>query len=69
MTTRNFDALFAPQTIELMLNPDGKIWQEKLGEHHASLVSAQGLVYFLSDEGVTSVVKPGPVFRTRVRNN
>ena len=26
-----FDALFDPQTIELMLNPDGKIWQEKLG--------------------------------------
>jgi type IV secretion system protein VirB11 len=27
-----FDALFDPGTIELMLNPDGKIWQEKLGE-------------------------------------
>ena len=27
-----FDALFDPATIELMLNPDGKVWQEKLGE-------------------------------------
>ena len=27
-----FDALFDPGTIELMLNPDGKIWHEKLGE-------------------------------------
>ncbi|MHB1306157.1 MAG: outer membrane protein assembly factor BamB family protein [Limisphaerales bacterium] len=44
------------------------VWQEKLGEHHASLVSAQGLVYFLSDEGVTSVVKPGPVFELMARN-
>ncbi len=27
-----FDALFNPGTIELMLNPDWKIWHEKLGE-------------------------------------
>ncbi len=27
-----FDALFEPGTIELMLNPDGWIWREKLGE-------------------------------------
>ena len=26
-----YDALFDPDTIELMLNPDGKIWQERLG--------------------------------------
>ncbi len=26
-----FDALFDPQPIELMLNPDGRVWQEKLG--------------------------------------
>jgi outer membrane protein assembly factor BamB len=43
-------------------------WQEKLGEHHASLVSAQGLVYFLSDEGVTTVVRPGPSFDRVARN-
>lgn len=44
------------------------LWQERLGEHHASLVSADGLVYFLSDEGVTTVVKPGAVFERVARN-
>ena len=43
-------------------------WQERLGEHHASLVSANGLVYFLNDNGVMNVVRPGPVF-TRVAQN
>ena len=47
----------------------GKIlWQERLGEHHASLVSANGLVYFLSDEGMTTVVQPGPQFRLVAKN-
>jgi outer membrane protein assembly factor BamB len=43
-------------------------WQERLGEHHASLVSAHGLVYFLNDEGVMNVVRPGPAF-DRVAQN
>ena len=39
----------------------GKIlWQERFGEHHASLVSAGGLVYFLSDQGTTRIIRPGP---------
>src|SRR5437867_10099791 len=44
------------------------LWQEALGEHHASLVSAAGLVYFLNDEGVMNVVRPGPVFERVARN-
>jgi outer membrane protein assembly factor BamB len=44
------------------------VWQERLGEHHASLVSANGLVYFLNDNGVMNVVRPGPRFE-RVANN
>lgn len=44
------------------------VWQEKLGEHHASLVSANGLVYFLSDQGETTVVRPGPRFERVARN-
>lgn len=44
------------------------VWQEKVGSHHASLVSANGLVYFLSDAGVTTVVKPGPKFEVIARN-
>ena len=44
------------------------LWQERMGEHHASLVSAEGLVYFLNDNGVMNVVKPGPEF-VRVAQN
>jgi outer membrane protein assembly factor BamB len=47
----------------------GKLaWQQRLGEHHASLVSVDGLVYFLSDLGITTVVKPGPQFVQVARN-
>ena len=43
-------------------------WQEKLGEQHASLVSANGLVYMINDNGVTHVVKPGPEFNCVAKN-
>lgn len=47
----------------------GKImWQERMGYHHASLVSANGLVYFLNDDGVMNVVKPGPNFQRVAQN-
>jgi outer membrane protein assembly factor BamB len=46
----------------------GILWQERLGEHHASLISANRLVYFLSDEGIMNVVKPGPQFACMARN-
>lgn len=47
----------------------GKLhWQERLGEHHASLVSAGGLVYFLNDNGQMNVVRPGPDFDRVARN-
>jgi outer membrane protein assembly factor BamB len=36
-------------------------WMERIGPHYsASLVEADGLVHFLSDEGVTTIVRPGP---------
>ena len=44
------------------------LWQERMGEHHASLVSADGRVYFLNDDGVTRVVKPAPEFRLLAQN-
>ncbi len=48
---------------------DGRLlWQERLGEHHASQVSAAGLVYFLNDNGVMNVVKPGAEFARVARN-
>ena len=41
----------------------GKImWAERMGEHHASLVSANNLVYFLNDEGVMNVVPANKEF-------
>jgi len=45
------------------------IWRQRLeGRHSASLTSANGLVYFLSDKGVMTVVKPGPKFELVARN-
>jgi outer membrane protein assembly factor BamB len=47
----------------------GKLfWQERVGEQHAALVSANGLVYFLNDDGATRVVKPGPEFQLIAQN-
>jgi outer membrane protein assembly factor BamB len=47
----------------------GKIlWKEPMGLHHASPVSANGLVYFLNDDGVMHVVKAGPKFELVARN-
>ena len=44
------------------------VWAERLGEHHASLVSAEGRVYFLNDNGVMNVVQPGPRFERVAQN-
>jgi outer membrane protein assembly factor BamB len=44
-------------------------WTERMGEHHASLVSAEGRVYFLNDTGVTRVVKPGPSYECEAQND
>lgn len=38
------------------------LWAERMGEHHASLVAANGLVYFLNDHGVTHVVRAAPEY-------
>lgn len=48
----------------------GKIeWQERLrGGHHASLVAAENRVYFLGDDGTTTVVEAGPEFKVLARN-
>jgi outer membrane protein assembly factor BamB len=47
----------------------GKIlWHEKVGLHHASPVVADGLVYFLNDDGVMHVIKAGSTFDLVARN-
>ena len=36
------------------------VWKERLGSHYsASLVHANGLAYFLADDGITKIVRPG----------
>ena len=49
----------------------GKIaWYERMGRHYsASLVSAGGLAYFVDDDGITKVVKPGPQYEVVATNN
>jgi outer membrane protein assembly factor BamB len=44
------------------------LWQERMGTHHASLVSANELIYFLNDYGVMNVVKAGPEFQRVAQN-
>jgi outer membrane protein assembly factor BamB len=47
----------------------GKVlWKEPMGLHHASPVSANGLVYFLNDDGMTHVVRAGATYELVARN-
>ena len=47
----------------------GKLhWKERLGEEHASFVSAEGLVFALNDKGVMNIIKPGPQFERIAQN-
>ncbi|SKB03773.1 hypothetical protein SAMN02745166_03912 [Prosthecobacter debontii] len=38
-------------------------WEERMKEHHASLVEAEGRVYFINDFGTLRSVKPGKKFQ------
>src|SRR5262249_43312329 len=46
------------------------LWRERLheGRYTASPITAAGLVYFLNEDGVTSVIEPGPTFRLVAEN-
>jgi outer membrane protein assembly factor BamB len=48
----------------------GKLqWTERMGKHYsASLVTAGGLVYFLADDGIVKVVRPGPKLEVVAEN-
>jgi hypothetical protein len=51
-------------------NTGNRLWRKRLGQgHSASLVTAGGLVYFTSDRGVTTIVKPGPEYVEVAKNN
>ena len=47
----------------------GKIlWVEDMGKQYSSPVLANGLVYMPNDEGMITVIKPGPTFNPIARN-
>ncbi len=46
-----------------------RLWMKRMAPHYsASLVSANGLVYFTDDDGVTKIVKPGPNWQVIATN-
>lgn len=45
------------------------MWEENLGKQYASPVLAGGLVYMPNDEGVITVIKPGPAFQKVAQNS
>jgi len=45
------------------------LWAEDLGKQYASSVLVNGLVYMPNDEGVITVIKPGPTFEYISRNS
>lgn len=45
------------------------LWEENLGRQYSSPVLANGLVYMPNDEGVVTVIKPGPIFEAVAKNS
>lgn len=46
-----------------------RLWMKRMAPHYsASLVSANGLVYFTDDDGLTKLVRPGPEFEVVAEN-
>ena len=44
------------------------LWVEDMGRQYSSSVLANGLVYMPNDEGLITVIKPGPTFETIASN-
>ena len=64
-----FTAAYAGKAAYCFEAATGRVlWKEPVGLHHASPVSANGLVYFLNDEGVAHVVRAGAKFDLVARN-
>jgi outer membrane protein assembly factor BamB len=58
---RGFAHCFDAKTGEIL-------WQERMGRQHASLVSAEGRVYFLNDNGECHVVRAGTKYELLAKN-
>ncbi len=39
------------------------LWEERLREHHASLTSAEGHIYFINDFGLLRTIQPGKAYQ------
>ncbi len=64
-----FTSSFATKEVYCFEAATGRIlWHENMGLHHASPVSANGLLYFLNDDGVAHVFRAGPKFELIARN-
>lgn len=47
-----------------------RLWMERLGGgHSASAITANGLAYFVSDRGITTVLRPGAEFEVVAKND
>jgi outer membrane protein assembly factor BamB len=64
-----FTSSFAGRAAYCYEAATGKLlWKEPMGLHYASPVCANGLLYFLNDDGVMHVVKVGATFDLAARN-
>jgi outer membrane protein assembly factor BamB len=45
------------------------VWVEQLGKQYSSAVLANGLVYMPNDDGVITVIEPGPAFKSVSKNS
>lgn len=64
-----FTSSYSTKEVHCYEATSGKVlWREKIGLCHASPVSANGLLYFLNDDGVTCVLKAGPQAEVVARN-
>ncbi len=64
-----FTSSFAGKAMHCLEAATGKVlWKEPTGLHHASPVSANGLVYFLNDDGVMHVIKAASTYELVARN-
>jgi outer membrane protein assembly factor BamB len=51
------------------VNTGNTLWEENLGRQYSSPVLVNGLVYMPNDDGVVTVIKPGPAFEKVAQNS
>lgn len=52
----------------LEIKTGNTLWSERMGKQYSSPILANGLVYMPNDDGVITVIQPGPVFKSVSRN-